>query len=69
MSDLCFHCEVDEICTVLGYYAAYSDNSLPKFQDGLLVRSSKVKKSNKKAFFLDLLMVEDGNDRLSQNIS
>jgi len=34
--------EVDEVC-VLGYYAAYSDNSLPKFRGNLLVRSSGLK--------------------------
>jgi len=46
-----FHCEVDEICTVLVYYAAYSDNSLPMFQNSLLVPSSRVKKAKKKDFF------------------
>jgi hypothetical protein len=59
------HCEVDEICTVLAFYAAYIDNSLPAFQDSLSVPSSRVKKSKKKAFFLDYLMLELGTDRLS----
>ena len=63
-----FHCEVDEICTVLVYYAACSDNSL-LFQDNLLVPSSRVKKAKKKAFFLKILTLEDGTDRLSQNVS
>jgi len=28
---------VDEICALLGYYAAYSGNSLPAFRDNLSV--------------------------------
>jgi hypothetical protein len=32
-----------EICTHLGYYPAYSGNSLPTFQDNLLSPSSRVK--------------------------
>ena len=34
-----------EICTLLGYYAAYSCNYLPTFPDNLSVPSSRVKKS------------------------
>ena len=64
-----FHCEVDEIRTVWVYYAVYSDNLLPAFQDNLLVPSSGVKKAKKKAFFLKILTLEDGTDRLSQNVS
>jgi len=30
--------EVDEICAFLGYYAAYSGNSLPTFRDNLSVQ-------------------------------
>jgi hypothetical protein len=30
-----FGSEVDEICPLLGYYAAYSSNSSPKFLDNL----------------------------------
>ena len=65
----CFHCEVHEICTILVYYVAYSDNSVPMFQDNLLVPPSRVKKAKKKALFLDFLTVEDGTDRLSQKVS
>jgi hypothetical protein len=36
---------VDEICALLGYYAALSGSSLPTFRDNLLVPSSRVKKS------------------------
>jgi len=34
--------EVEEICTLLGCYTAYSGNSLPTFRDNLLVPSSRV---------------------------
>ena len=40
-----FHRKVDEICALLGYYAAYSGNSLPMFLDNISVPSSRVKKS------------------------
>jgi len=30
---ICFGSEVDEKCILLGYYAAYSSNSLPTFRD------------------------------------
>jgi len=36
---------MNEICALLGYYAAYSDNFLPTFRDNLQDPSSKVKKS------------------------
>ena len=32
-----FHRAVDEICVLLGYYTAYSGNTLPTFRDDLLV--------------------------------
>jgi len=37
--------EVDEVCALLGFYAAHSGNSLPTYQDNLSVPSSGVKKS------------------------
>jgi len=37
-----------EICALLGYYAAYSGNSLLTFRDNLSVPSSWVKKSKKR---------------------
>ena len=40
-----FRHEVDEICAVLGYYVAYSGNSLPTFRDNVSVPSSRVKES------------------------
>jgi hypothetical protein len=36
-----FRHDVDEICALLGYYAAYSGNSLPTFRDNLPVLSSR----------------------------
>jgi hypothetical protein len=43
-----FRRDVDEICTLLGYYAASSGNPLPTFRENISVPSSKVKKSKKK---------------------
>jgi hypothetical protein len=40
-----FRRKVDEICAPLGYYAAYSGNSLPTYHDNIPVPSSRVKKS------------------------
>jgi hypothetical protein len=51
---------VDEICTVLGYYAASISNTLPTFWDNVSVPSSRV--------FLDFLTLEDGTDVLSRNV-
>jgi len=53
-----FHHGVDEICTLLGYYAVQSHNSVPTFQDNLSVPSSRVRKSKK--IFLDLMTLEEG---------
>jgi hypothetical protein len=36
-----------KICTLLGYYSAYSGNSLPTFRDNLLPQYSRVKRSKK----------------------
>jgi hypothetical protein len=52
-----FRRDADEICAVLGYYAASSGNRLPTFRDNVLVPSSKV-----------FLTLEDETDTLSQNI-
>jgi hypothetical protein len=46
ISGLC--CDVDKICTLLGYYAALNGNPLPTFWDSISVPSSGVKKSKKK---------------------
>jgi hypothetical protein len=43
-----FRCDVDEIWTLLGYYAASSSNPLRTFRDNVSVPSSRVKKSKKK---------------------
>ena len=46
-----FRRDVDEICVLLGYYAALSGNSVPTFRDNISVPSSRVKKSKTKAGF------------------
>jgi len=51
-----FRREVVEICDVLGYYAVYGGNSLPKFWDNVSFPSSRVQ----------LLTLEDGTDTLSR---
>jgi hypothetical protein len=62
-----FHRDVDEICAVLGCYAASSGNLLPTFRDNVSVPSSRVKKSNEAAS-LDFLTLKDGTDMLSRNV-
>jgi hypothetical protein len=42
--------KTDEICALLGYYAALSGSSVPTFRDNLSFPSSRVKKSKKKKF-------------------
>jgi hypothetical protein len=49
-----FRRNIDDICALLGYYAAYSGNSVPTFRDNLSVASSRVKNS---------LALEDATDR------
>jgi hypothetical protein len=47
--------DVDEICVLLGYYAASCDNCLPTFRDNVSVPSSRVKSpSRKKLVALEL---------------
>jgi len=45
----------EEICALLGYYAAYSGKSLPTFRDNISVPSSGVKNSRRSRLqeFLD----------------
>jgi len=38
-----FNITVDEVCVLLGYYAASGDSSSPMFWDNLWVPSSRVK--------------------------
>jgi hypothetical protein len=59
---------VIETCAVLRYYAPLSNSSIPTFRDNLSVPSSRVKKSKKKAFFLDFLAVYNWTDMLSRNV-
>jgi hypothetical protein len=41
--DCGFQRQLDEICALLEYYAAYDGNSLPKFRNNLSVPSSRIK--------------------------
>jgi hypothetical protein len=58
--------DADEICALLGCYAASSGNPIPTFRDKVSVPSSGVNKS--KLLFLDFLSLEDGTDTLSRNV-
>jgi hypothetical protein len=44
LCDFSFRREVEAICAILGYYAAYSGNSLTMFRDNLSASSSMIKK-------------------------
>jgi hypothetical protein len=52
-----FRRDVDEICALLGYYAALSGSSIPTFPENLTVPPSGVK-----------MTLEDGTERLSRNV-
>jgi hypothetical protein len=54
------HCNVDDICALLGYYTASSGNCLPTFPDNVSVPFSRVKKSK---------TLEDGTNTLPRNVS
>jgi hypothetical protein len=41
--------DINETCTLLGYYAALSDSSVTTFRDNLSVPFSSIKKSKKKS--------------------
>jgi hypothetical protein len=58
----------DEICALLGYYTASSGSSTPTFRHNISVPISRVKESKKKAFFFELLTLEDGTDMLCRNV-
>jgi hypothetical protein len=53
-----FRHNVDEICALVGYYAALRGTSVPTLRENIWVISSRVKKSKEKVF------LEDGSDRL-----
>ena len=55
--------QATEICTLLIYYAAYSGNSLPTFQDNLSLLSSRVKNQG-----IGFFTHEDDADRLYRNV-
>jgi hypothetical protein len=45
----------DEICALLGYYAASNGNPLPTFRDNVSIPSLRVKKSSWTPFLLERL--------------
>jgi len=49
--------EVDENCSLRGYYAACSSSSVPKFRDNLSVPSSRVKNPSERAQVFVLIYV------------
>jgi hypothetical protein len=61
-----FRRDVDDICGLLGYYAASCGNCLPTFRDNVWVPSSRVK--SPEFFLLGLLIRQDGTDTLSRNV-
>jgi hypothetical protein len=65
-----FHHGVNKICPFLEFYAAGNGSFLPPFQNNILIPSSKVQQSKKTAwgFPFDCQTLEDGIDRLSQNV-
>jgi hypothetical protein len=58
-----FRRDADDICDLLGYYAASSGKSLPTLRDNVSVPSSKGHEN-----FLEFLSLEDRTDTLSRNI-
>jgi hypothetical protein len=51
-----FRHDADDICAVLGYYAASNGNPLPTFRDNI------------GTILKDFLILEDGIDTLSRNV-
>jgi hypothetical protein len=49
----CCH-DADDICALVGYYAARNGNLLPTFRDNVSVPSSRVKKSKKPSWLLKM---------------
>jgi hypothetical protein len=61
-----FSRDIDKICPIMGYYAASSGNSLPKFRNNVSVSPSMVKNFKKQD--LEFLAFEEGTDRLSRSV-
>jgi hypothetical protein len=58
-----FRRDVDEICALLGYYAALGGSSVPTFRDYLTVPIFKGQELQE-----DFVTFEDETDRLSQKV-
>jgi len=54
---------IQGISALMGFYAAYSGNSVPTFPGNLSVPPSGAKESKKN----DFMVLKDGTDRLSRN--
>jgi hypothetical protein len=65
-----FRRDADEICILLGYYAASNGNPLPTFRDNVAVPSPRAKSPRKilGLEFLDFLTLEDGTDTVTRNV-
>jgi hypothetical protein len=59
-----FSHEIAKNCALQAYHAASIGNSLPTFRDNVSAPYSRVKK----VVILEVLILEDGNDRLSRNV-
>jgi hypothetical protein len=60
--------EVDRICVLLGYYAAYCGNALLTFHNNITVPPSKAKKKKKMSKTFGFEITEYRADRLSRNV-
>jgi hypothetical protein len=63
-----FSRHVEEICAILGYYAASSGNPISTFRDNASVHIFKGQEVQEEKFFLDFLAFEYGTDTLSRNV-
>jgi hypothetical protein len=63
-----FRRDVDEICALLGYYAASCGNCLQTFRNNVSVPSSRVKSPSRSRVLLTILTREDGTVTLSRNV-
>jgi hypothetical protein len=59
-----YEIRVQEICALLGHYAASCGNCLPTFRDNVSVTSSRVKSPRRKG----LLILEVGTGTSSRNV-
>jgi hypothetical protein len=58
-----FRRDADEICNLLGYYAASNGNLSPTFRDNVSVPSSRVKKSKKNIFLIKTVDMQSTSEQ------